>query len=275
MTFEHETDKITVWNDTVKYWNERLGDINEDVLIQTKNSVKFTALPKLVLPECSNAKDMISHKPYRCMKRFLTTTVKIIKRDMIYEAIDYKLAGFSPLMLNMADWVRAGGCVSIGSSAQEEECFRRSNYFLTLLQDLYPLGPLDTILSPQVEYFRNGVDKGYTEMEPHHKIDMVASPAPCYPVLDRESGNQLFAKQEDVLLLENKIRMLFYVAEQNGNDVLILSAWECGVFGCPAYHVAKIFKKIIAENQGGVKEVVFAILGPSYEKFMEIFNGTL
>ena len=51
------------------------------------------------------------------------------------------------------------------------------------------------------------------------------------------------------------------------NNILVLSAWGCGAFGCPPYHMAKIFKKVLKVYDGIFEEIIFAILGPNYELF--------
>ena len=43
-----------------------------------------------------------------------------------------------PLVLNMADDVRPGGCVAAGGGMQEESLFRRTNLRAHLLPSLYP-----------------------------------------------------------------------------------------------------------------------------------------
>jgi uncharacterized protein (TIGR02452 family) len=240
----YETDRITVWNQT----KERYKDFPE------WPSVKYTEMP-----------------PPPQAKRYTSTTIILRKVDMISKAVVMKLAGSNPLVLNMADWFHAGGCVDAGSGAQEEECFRRSNYFKTLLQSYYPLGKLDTIVSKDVEYYRDGLGY-YTFMPTPVKLDMIAQPALQYPWITRDA--KFFAKEADIELFEQKIHMLLRVAALQGNETLILSAWGCGAFGCPPYHVAKMFKKILAEYDGVFNEVVFAILGQNYELFKKSWDET-
>ena len=55
------------------------------------------------------------------------------------DTIDCALLFEKPLVLNLSDDEYAGGWVNMGSGAQEESIFRRSNYFQTLTQNLYPI----------------------------------------------------------------------------------------------------------------------------------------
>ena len=209
-------DRITVWNQT----KEKYKDQSEFP------SIKYTSLQSIIP-----------------LKKYHNTKITFLKSDMIAEAVKLKLEGKNPLVLNMADWYHAGGCVDAGSAAQEEECFRRSNYFKTLTQDFYPLGPLDTILSRSVEYYRQGASTGYIYMDKPVNLDMVSAPALQQPHITK--NNKMLKYNEDITLMENKIHMLVQIGVLNGNNILVLSAWGCGAFGCPPYHIAKIFKKVL------------------------------
>lgn len=196
----------------------------------------------------------------------------VIEKDCVYVAIDYKERGFNPILLNMSDWRVAGGGVRHGSRAQEEELFRRSNYYKHLSQDLYPLKKLDTTISHGVEFFRYGKDRGYILMDKPVKIDCIGAPALRFPQV-LESFED-FEYQEDRERMEQKIRMLLYTAAKNGNDCVVLSAWGCGAYGCPAKGVAKLFKNVLQEFAGVFRETPFAILYDNYRPFAEVFNST-
>lgn len=236
-------NRIDVWNETKEYYRN----------YPTWPSYKYTEYPE-----------------YKSNKKYGSTTITFVKGDMIDKAIELKKKGANPLVLNMADWTVAGGCVDTGSGAQEEECFRRSNYFKTLLQTYYPLEGGDTIVSKGVEYYRHGPELGYALMESKVKLDMIAQPALRFPQVTKD--NKYFQYESDSFEFEEKINMLLGVAALHGNDTLILSAWGCGAFGCPVYHVAKKFKEILEYYDGTFREVVFAIIGSNYQLFKDSFE---
>jgi uncharacterized protein (TIGR02452 family) len=202
-------------------------------------------------------------------RRYAKTQYDVWNMDCIYAAEKLLEEGYNPLLLNMADWEIAGGCVDTGSAAQEEELFRRSNYHKLLLQYYYPLGTYDTIYTPAVIFFRKGSDEGYVRMETPVAISCVAAPAVRFPQIDR--ATRRYANVEDVERMEAKIRMLFWVAALHGHDSLVLSAWGCGAFGCPPLQTAEIFKKVCDEVDGQFKRIVFAVLGPNYGAFEAVF----
>ncbi len=192
------------------------------------------------------------------------TKVVFVKSDCIDTTRDYLKAGYRVILHNMSDWKVPGGRVDEGSGAQEEELFRRSNYFKHLHHKYYPFSGLQTVVSKGVEYFRDGSSNGYLETD-KMRIDTIASPALRFPQLSPDGHR--FAISADATLMKDKIRMLFLVAANEGADCLILSAWGCGAYGCPAKHVAQLFKEVLQEYDGLLKTVVFAILGINYELF--------
>jgi uncharacterized protein (TIGR02452 family) len=181
--------------------------------------------------------------------------VEIANRDCVEVAIDAQQDGMHPLLLNMCSWTRPGGGVESGAGAQEEELFRRSNYFKHLDRRHYPLTTFRTILSRGVEFYRNSRNFQYAPMKRTYHIDCVAAPAPKKPVLT----NGRFSAG-DAAVLRKKIDLLCQIALKNGNDCLVLSAWGCGAYGCPPEHVAEIFRDAISEYNGLFKKIVFAIL---------------
>ena len=59
------------------------------------------------------------------------------------------------LVLNLASDYRAGGGVAKGSKAQEEDLYRRSNYFQANNPRFYPLASSEAVYSPLVYVVKN------------------------------------------------------------------------------------------------------------------------
>jgi uncharacterized protein (TIGR02452 family) len=246
-----EHDRLTVWNQTKELYKE---------------------FP----PQSSTLYIEFSEQDRQKLQRPYSTLVTVERGDCIEIALSLKRQGYKPLLLNMADWFRAGGMVDFGSGAQEEECFRRSNYFKHLHQSYYPLKRYDTLLSKNVEYYCGPMASGYLYMDKPETLDMIAAPAVQSPWVTKDG--QRFQNMEDIETMEQKLRLLFWIGAKEGNDVLVLSAWGCGAFGCPPRHVAEICKKISQEQTGLFKKVVFAIIGHNflsnnYTVFQEVFEG--
>jgi len=186
----------------------------------------------------------------------------IVNQDTLNLAQDIVSQGFNPLVLNMASFNCPGGGWKRGASAQEEELFRRSNYFRALPRAWYPLKWTTIILSPSITIYK---DSFYKEMNTPFKVDMLAAAAIQYPYLI----NNEYTK-EDGQLMFNKIDSMFRVAYFNGNDSLILSAFGAGAYRNPAHEVAKMFKICVAKYRRQFKIITFGILGDNFTVFNDI-----
>jgi len=66
---------------------------------------------------------------------------------------------------------------------------------------------------------------------------------------------------DEIIITKNKIRTIFRIALENGNDSLVLGAFGCGAFRNPPVQIARLFHDIINENEfnNRFKKIVFAI----------------
>jgi uncharacterized protein (TIGR02452 family) len=201
--------------------------------------------------------------------------VDVIKEDTIDAYLIYKKMGYNPVLLNLANPFVPGGGVSVGASAQEENIFRRTNYFLTLKTVFYPLLNTDVVYSPSVKLFRHNEKDNYKFMEDAVDISIIACPSVKHPELTKDFSD--FKNESDRLLMYKKICTIFKTAAYHGHDTVILSALGCGAFRCPSEQVAKLFKMVIEKYKKYFKRIVFAIMQPvddmsinNYEIFRDI-----
>lgn len=199
-----------------------------------------------------------------------TTDINVIDMDTIDAGIILKERKFKPVVLNMCDWYVPGGVVEAGATTQEEDLFRRSNYFTTLDKKFYPLYNNETIYSKSVFVFRDNADNNYNILNTPVFLDFIAAPAPFKPVLE----DKRIKKQEDIDLFKNKMETLFEVAYSMGNDSIVLSAWGCGAFHCPPEHTAELFNEVIAKYRKAFRIIVFAILNKNknYKVFKKLIT---
>lgn len=221
-------------------------------------------------PQDSYIQDELHLEKYNTVpKLFPTTTIHWHEADCVDIAVSLKKRGNQPLLLNMASDYQPGGGVAKGSTAQEEELFRRSNYYKYLHRRWYPFPPKRTILSKGVEFYRAGANKEYELLETPVKLDCIAVAGIRRP--ECTPDHRRFLHESDALLLRQKLRILFQVAYENKNDVLVLSALGCGAFKGPIPHIAALFREIVQENQGRFREIHFAILGSTFRSFREAY----
>ena len=198
------------------------------------------------------------------------TEIKVINIDCLYEAKEMIDKGLKPAVLNMASFHTPGGGVLKGSSAQEEDIFRRSNIFKSLYQfssiglefgieqreERYPLQMnFGGIYTPSVTVFKGGKDVDYQLLEKPFHVDVITLAAVKNPPLD---NGKIVSWAE--ITIKNKIRQILDIALENGNDSLVLSAFGCGAYGTPPEQMAMFFADVLAseEYQGLFKVIHFA-----------------
>lgn len=236
------TNRLEVWHDTVAQCTP--GGKYANIPIQ--KSIKISP----------NVMDSIEMKP-----KFQDTAVYVLQMDTADAAMDLVRKGYKPLLLNMSDIRTAGGGVRSGSVAQEENLFRRSNYFKTLVQDFYPLTDRTVVYSPQVMFFKDNESYHYKKLEKIVFVDCIACPAIRNPGIREENGKYFFSEPGDREAMKEQARMIFKVGYHYNHDVLILSAHGCGAWGGPTHEIAAIYKELVDEYQGCFRNIVFAILG--------------
>lgn len=200
---------------------------------------------------------------------------RVIKGDTLDVTIDLvKNEGFTkPLVLNMADKRRPGGCVEAGGGMQEESLFRRTNLHSHLIPSLYPLDKEDEALySRGVCVFRMNEENNFLPFTPVIHVDVVSLPALSMP-RTTDGGNRFY--KEDAEIFAKKVDVLLGLADRNAHDVIVLGALGCGAFGCPAKHVARIFAERIEAfherrpTHGSPICICFAVLGKNYDVFAQ------
>ena len=178
--------------------------------------------------------------------------VKVVNQDTIDVGYELVQKGIHPLVLNLASEQRPGGGVMKGAKAQEEDLFRRSDYYLHLNKKYYPLDPTEVIYSPKVTIIKTSE---YKNQKPYFTLDFLAVPGLRNPQLVR---GKFLAKEEE--LLRYKVRLIYEVAAKNGYTHLVLGALGCGAFNNPPEEVARIFKDELERYKYTFQGIVFAVL---------------
>lgn len=248
-------ERVVIWKETQNYVETKLKDYKH------VPSIKYNL-------------DLVKEP---IIKKYKKTHIMVVDSDCANAAknlIDNKL---NPLLLNMSADHVTGGSVGYGFGAQEENLFRRSTYYKTLLQSFYPLKDTDLVYSPKVLFFRDDENSGYKFSEKPFECACVACPALKDPYKNDEGSLKY---EGDVEMMINKVRTLLFTAMKHGHDSLVLSAHGCGAWRCPPVDIATIYKHVLEEFNGCFKLVVFAILnshylspGKNYKIFKEILDN--
>ena len=206
------------------------------------------------------------------LKKYDSPEISVVDNDCLYAAENLVKEGLKPAVLNMASFHTPGGGVERGSSAQEESIFRRTNIFRSLyqfhsvgenyhikqLEERYPLEMhYGAIYTPNVTVFKSSENDGCKLLDNPFDIDVITIAAVRKPELE---NGKLPAWVTDILKI--KIRQMFDIALENGNNSLVLSAFGCGAYGTPPKEMARLFHEVLdSEKYKGVfNKIVFAII---------------
>lgn len=208
------------------------------------------------------------------------TPVEVREGDCLVAARELVEAGEGEVcVLNMASRRNPGGGVHSGAGAQEEHIFRSSDYFRSLYR--YAAGfdpreygvsparesyPLDRdhggVFSRGVTVFRGPEGEGYPLLAKPWRCNFVAVPAIPNPdtVPGPDGSPRLTPAMEAAT--RRKIRAILRIARENGQRVLVLSAFGCGAFHNPPRHVAELFRDELAapEFRAAFGRVVFSVI---------------
>ena len=236
-------------------------------------------------PSQPSEKVVYKNEPFT--KKYDKSTIRFYNMDCVN--LGLSMIHLNPLVLNLSDDLWSGGWVSSGSNAQEESIFRRTNYFQSLLQNMYPILPNEAIYSPGISVIKTS-EKTNWELIPTNeiqKLDFIACPALKYPeTILVNNEKRLFDK--DIEILKKKIKLIIQIAVDNHHDTIILGGMGIGAWASPGKQVAEIFKEVLEELDGVILNYYFAILTtdgdtyivkdhnkgdkPSIEYFTEVFT---
>lgn len=229
-------DLINIYKDTI-YQCTKVG-VSADLKKGSKSTIYLT----------SSLVDALAPK-------FDSMTVEVINEDTFEAASKYVSVG-NVVILNMASCYTAGGGVKKGAMAQEEELFRRSNYFVSLTDKFYPLNIGDTIYTPKVTVIK---DKNYNMLSVPFSVSAIAAAALRKPELTTK-GKYYEEEYEAMVIIINNI---FKVAYANNHEILILGALGCGAYGNPPAEVVQIFNNCLQKYWGCFRKIVFAVYSRS------------
>ncbi|CAF1369525.1 unnamed protein product [Adineta steineri] len=213
-----------------------------------------------------------------------STIVHVVNEDclILYEKLVSQ--GYKPLLLNMANAVTPGGGYRKGDGAQEENLFRRSDYYQSLDFDVadkdqseplfctekgvfkrptgyrgfYPMELFGAIYTSGITVFRQReIEEGYAYMiKPLSNVCSIAIAA----FRDPELNKNKMLENKFAVNTHKKIESIFAIGYHQNHDCLVLSALGCGAFKNPPEHIALLFKSVLTQYAGYFKEIYFAII---------------
>jgi uncharacterized protein (TIGR02452 family) len=181
------------------------------------------------------------------------------------DAIEVALEMQNPLVMILADAHVPGGCIFGGANMQEESLFRRTALFAYLRKDdHYPIALDEALYAKDVQVFFDTEDRAFAPLTNKY-LSFIACPGIKMPSLD--NNGRMFS--DDVEILTKQIQLIVQVAVKEGHTHIVAGALGCGVWDCPASHVAEIFRNVLLNSP--LVQVKFAILGSLRHAFSKVF----
>lgn len=165
--------------------------------------------------------------------------------------------GLSPMIHILADHRFPGGDVKMGSGAQEESLFRRTNLCRALKQtDFYPINADEAVVCLSATVFKSPEISNCEMLSSPFHLDFCACPGLQNPKL--AEGLAFFPEQEQTL--RKKIRLILQAAYRCRNDSVVLGPLGCGAWRNPPEQVARIMREEVVPYMHVFKVVVVACL---------------
>jgi uncharacterized protein (TIGR02452 family) len=247
---------------------------------QTKQVVEV----KLPFPGAAMRLPLVPLKPLT--RRDITlrpseTPVQVIDSDSFNAAWEYlsNNPGDKVLVLNMANQHVPGGGWNVGTVAQEEDLFRRSNLSYSLEDSLYPIDEFGGLICTDVSVFRGGLETGFALLPEPFQCDVISvcgydqGETPDLLVAPTKGGAMSLSPAYISKIYRKFLSLFHYIAQTPGYDYVVLGALGCGVFQNPPADIAQIFSEVIQLYAGRLPPICFAIL--KSQTTMDAFQNTL
>lgn len=190
------------------------------------------------------------------------TTLSATERLVVEEQLN-------TVALNFASAKNPGGGFRSGARAQEESLARSSALYPCLVNnEMYtfhrqhkdPFYTNYAIYSPDVPVFKR--DNGDLLQQPYYCSFITAPAVNAGVVRKRKSKNAQQISDE----MRRRIHKVLTIAALYKQEVIVLGAWGCGVFGNDSTTIADLFYEELQLFRGVFSKVVFAIIDHSRRK---------
>jgi len=198
------------------------------------------------------------------------------------------------MIVNFANNKVPGGGYQLGTPAQEEDIFRCSTLPWTLGklagdQSFYPINSLivqdqehvpstvKAIFTPNCRILRQRTDWKFLNLEYILKYKVSVCSIAAYNQNDTEERSAAFHQSRlnhyGYLSTLNRVRTMFQMAETKGATTLILGAFGCGAYKNDPKQIIAMFNDVMAEYDGALRHVIFAIIGENWDIFTHPETG--
>ena len=214
------------------------------------------------------------------------TKIRVLGQDLREQIFNSDYNNNKIGIMNFASATNPGGGFLNGAVAQEETICRSSYLYpeLIKIKEFYQInteernhGLYTSILinSINVNFIANQNDK-FVNHEKQRNVDIITTAAPNVRSIKFKSKK--FDKKVKNALL-TRMRATLRLMKSNQDEIIILGAFGCGVFGNSPYQVAEIWKELLISNEfnNQFKVVIMAMgnKGTNYQVFRNIIKSFL
>jgi uncharacterized protein (TIGR02452 family) len=174
------------------------------------------------------------------------------------------------LVLNLASRKHYGGGVKNGAMAQEEELFRKTDYYLHEGSHLYPLKNHNYTSTTDITIVK---DKFYNRLpiEQMFKIDCMAIAGISFPkLLDHGHMNN-----KDTEITMSKIENIFLHAMMNNYRNLVLRAIGCGLFKNPTEDIISMHNTCLKKYYKYFDYIIFSVFSNRDNNYSMFHEGII
>lgn len=205
--------------------------------------------------------------------RFYVCDIDTVGANLIFTSENKRIAA-----LNFASYKNAGGMFIKGSRAQEE-CLCHESFLYNVLKEHEPYYELNRRNKNRALYYNRALYSPNVIFEREGRLcycDVITCAAPNKRAAQRYCN---VSDEENSRVLESRIDFVLDIARRHEVDILILSAFGCGVFGQSGEEVAKIFHKLLLrEEYDCFESVVFAVpksKNGNFQSFYDCFSSEI
>lgn len=197
--------------------------------------------------------------------RSMNTEIKVVSMDSVNAICKYQNG--KTAVLNFASYKNPGGMFLNGSKAQEE-CLCHESFLYNVLETQKNYYTWNNLHKNRALYLNRALYSPHILFRNAVPCDVITCACPNKSAAQKY---QNVSNEENLKVLNSRIKFVLDIAEANNVETLILGAFGAGVFGQDATEVAEVFKKHLRNY--GFKKVVFAITaGPNLTKFQKVFR---
>ena len=245
-------------------YRKKISDENRKIVRKHPELIDWNGVKTIGVDHCFNIPRNINRK----------CSIRVFDCSTIRAAIECNSAHPSAkiCLLNFANPIKPGGGYLDGKEGQEGSICRQTLLFPTLgMSYMYnenkrrgskPEASDIMIYSPNVMVIR---DDKY-EMINNFPVDIISASA---------VDNRKYHIYNSEEIMENRIRKIILTAAEEKVDILILGAFGCGIFKNNSTTTARIFHKILVEEN--YQKFFYLIIFPIYNdaNLYHIFNSIL